>query len=83
MGQWQTIPLGQLELLIQFANVHDRPVTIDWVNRTIRVLSEVKTNPNVILSDGPMTYRDIYLNVSGQSDGEYTTCPTINSTSTH
>jgi hypothetical protein len=38
---------------------------IDWVNRTIRVLSPVMTNETVILSDGPMTYQDIYYEISG------------------
>lgn len=39
--------------------MNNRPVTIDWVNRTIRILSDVRVNPNVVLSTGPMTYQDI------------------------
>lgn len=41
-----------------------RPIEIDWVNRTIQVLSSEKKHPTIMLSDGPMRYQDILIEVS-------------------
>lgn len=46
------------QAMIDVMKRYNRPCEIDWVNRTIEVLSPVITHPRVILSDGPMTYRD-------------------------
>ena len=51
--------------LLHVRQVTGRPVIVDWVNRTISVLSEVKTNPKVQLSTGSMTYQDVLLRIEG------------------
>ncbi len=49
--------------LLNVSILHQRPIVVDWVNRTISILSEEKINPKVILSDGPMKYRDILFEI--------------------
>jgi hypothetical protein len=63
----QTVEISASEMLalVAMAKRHRRPITIDWVNRTIRVLSPVITHPEVVLSDGPMQYQDILAYIEG------------------
>lgn len=56
--------LDQLSRAIAIAKVERTQIVIDWVNRTIRVLSDEKTHPTKALSTGPMKYRDILIEVS-------------------
>jgi hypothetical protein len=62
----QTLELDACEMqaLVDMAKRHRRPITIDWANRTIRVLSPLITDEKVQLSDGPMQYRDILAFIS-------------------
>ncbi len=52
------LSIDDIEELLKSMKEFNRPVTIDFVNRSIQILSEVKTHPTKIVSDGPMTYRD-------------------------
>lgn len=65
-NQVQTIAIVQLEALIAAAKLHNRPIEVDWTNRTIRVLSEVKIHPTIKLSSGPMTWQDIIYGVQAE-----------------
>lgn len=54
----------RVELLLDAMIKHHKPCVIDWVNRSIRILSDVKTDETKIMSDGkPMQYRDILHSV--------------------
>lgn len=44
MDQINYLDLSDLLHLVAVAEKANRPIKIDWVNRTIRVVSEVKTN---------------------------------------
>jgi len=55
------ITLSQLEAIIAVMREFNRPLTIDWDNRKIAVLSAVKVNPKVRLSDGPLKYRNYHF----------------------
>ena len=50
--------IGQVESLLKAMTENGRTATVDWTNRSIIVLSEVKTHPTIVLSSGPMTYQD-------------------------
>lgn len=63
INQWTYVTPDELLTIVQEAIAHNRPITIDWTNRTIQVLSEVKTHPTKVLSDGPMTYQDIIVSL--------------------
>lgn len=54
-----------LATLLDVSLASGQPITVDWVNRTIRVTSELKTNPKVQLSYGPLQYRDILFEIRG------------------
>lgn len=65
MDQWQTLSIDDLRKLIKTSLKHNRPIEIDWVNKHIRVLSDVKTHPTKIISTGPLQYQDILCHVQG------------------
>jgi hypothetical protein len=48
----------QMRELLSSSEKYNRPIEIDWANRTIQVLSEMRTHPTVKLSSGPMQYQD-------------------------
>jgi hypothetical protein len=50
---------SHLRKLLQVSLEHNRPVTVDWVNRSISVLSEVKIHPTKVIYSGPVKYQDI------------------------
>lgn len=64
-GQTRKLSLREVVTLMGWMELKGCDAEIDWVNRTIRVLSPVMTNEAVMLSDGPMTYQDIYYEISG------------------
>jgi hypothetical protein len=58
------LDLQNAQMLLNTIQETGRAAEVDWVNQTIRVLSEVKTHPTKVLSSGPMTYQDILLEIS-------------------
>lgn len=65
MDQETTLNVEQVEHLLSVMKRNGKTAIVDWVNRTISVLSEEKTNPNVNLSTGPMVYQDVIFCITG------------------
>lgn len=55
---------SEVRALLNAMVKHGRPAVIDWTNHNIDVLSEEKMDPTVILSNGPMTYREILFQIN-------------------
>jgi hypothetical protein len=58
------VTIEEMENLIAVAKKFNRPISIDWVNRKIEVLSATKptfkkNGERLILSSGPAFHRDI------------------------
>lgn len=62
--QEQELTQGEVVSLLTAMRKHNKNASIDWVNRTIRILSEQKTHPTKVLSNGPMKYQDILFEIS-------------------
>ena len=62
---WQTsqLDIHQLEQLLKTAKAENKHCGIDWVNRTIRIVSEEKKH--VAVSGKIFPYRDILVNFEG------------------
>ncbi len=58
MDQEVLLTEDDLVSMLAAVRLHKKPITLDFVNRTMTILSEPITNPNVMLSDGPMTYQN-------------------------
>lgn len=63
--QIRDLHINEVVALLDCMRATGRNAEIDWVNRTIRVVSPLMTDETVMLSDGPMRYRDIYFDISG------------------
>jgi hypothetical protein len=63
--QTRQLEREEVRALYDAMDSNDRPAEIDWVNRTIRVLSDVKVDPNKVLSTGPMEYQEVLFEIRG------------------
>lgn len=55
----QELNIESVENLLYAMQKTGKNAIIDWTNRTIRILSDVKIDNRVMLSSGPMVYQDI------------------------
>lgn len=67
--QEHTLEHDELEALLSVSRKSGRPITIDWTNKTIEVLSAAKPTfkrdgSKLVLSDGPAFHQDILYSVS-------------------
>jgi hypothetical protein len=60
------LTIDQVRRLLKVMENHGQVAVVDWGNRRIDVLSEERTRPTVIMSDGqPMKYRDRLHTIRG------------------
>ncbi len=59
------LTIQQVEKLLAAMKLYNKDAEIDFTNRTIRVLSEVKVDKKTKMSDGFMKYQDILYQIKG------------------
>lgn len=65
------ITIKQVEALLRCMKKNQTSAEIDWTNRHIRVVSELKTHPTKVLSTGPMQYRHIIFELSSATENTF------------